>query len=59
MTKEQRLEYMRSHFTVEAEHGVVTLPPVNELDIQDEINLTDGFREFVRNKDRPLTSDEI
>lgn len=58
MTKPERLEYMRKRFPQLEQERVDAVLSVTKADIQDEIALSDGFREHQRDKERTLTSDE-
>lgn len=58
MTKQERLEYMRKRFPQLAQERVDVVLSVTKADIQDEISLSDGFREYQREKNETLTSDE-
>jgi len=61
MSKEDRLQYIKSrfkHLDVLSFTGVL---PATQRDIEDEMSLNDGFREFQRDRStsrEALTSDE-
>lgn len=50
MSKAERLEYMRKRFPQLEGERVDAVLPVTKRDVADEVQLMDGFREYVRDK---------
>lgn len=60
MDKAERLEYMKKRFKHLEDNRVDAVIAVSKRDVQDEIGLMDGFREFQLHQPsrETLTSDE-